>query len=67
MPKQNSESIVTFRVTNARQQSLTAYAVTTKVVDVRSPHQMSRKIVLDFLDGKLVYLDSAHKFARPTS
>lgn len=63
--KQNSDEIVTFRVTKARHSKMVEYKDSVRIVGVRSHHQLARKLVLDFLDGRLVYLKDSHKYESP--
>lgn len=36
------------------------------VVGIRSRNQFARKLILDFLENKLVYLNQSHRLANPS-
>jgi hypothetical protein len=65
--KELTEDIVAFRITKARTAALRDRVATLRVVGVGSHHQLCRKLAIDFLDGKLVYLSDSSRFENPTS
>jgi hypothetical protein len=56
---------VIFRVTYADRSLLSDQVDELRIIGVRTPNQLARKVVLDFLRGKLVYLHESDKHQRP--
>lgn len=50
------QPIVSFRIDEAQSDLINSQLRRTRPVGVRTRNQMARKIVTDFLEGKLVYL-----------
>ena len=48
-------AVVAFRITAKEAKTLGVKAATQRIVNVRSGNQLARKIVLDFIHGKLNY------------
>jgi hypothetical protein len=65
--KELTEEVIAFRVTKTRAELLRQQVEDLRAVGVRSHHQLCRKIVLDFLTGKLAYLTAQDRFENPTS
>jgi hypothetical protein len=63
--KELTEEVIAFRVTRINAELLRRQVGDLRVVGVRSHHQLSRKIVLDFLAGKLAYLTTQDRFENP--
>jgi hypothetical protein len=57
------EALITFRLKPGDMEGLVDLVNELKVIGVRSHNQMARKIVTDFLHGRLVYLRQADKYA----
>ena len=51
-------SIVTFRVPTNRVNKLQSKMTRKPIVGINSTHQFARKLFLDFIEGKVVYLNS---------
>lgn len=61
MPESNGrlkERVVAFRIPTGKGERLDAMADEMQVVNVSSGNKLARKVVLDFLGGRLVYLNS---------
>lgn len=50
-------TVIAFRVPETAAEALGHRAERNRVVNVRSGNQLARKIVLDFLKGRLIYVD----------
>ena len=59
MAQKDPSHVVSFRLTSVRWSLLTEVWTRLQPVRVRSAKQMARKIVEDYLDGKLVYKNEA--------
>jgi hypothetical protein len=59
MPKDNKTGLVVFRLPESLDTKLNKEFKERKVLDVKSPHQYARKIVTDYLSGRLIYVDAA--------
>lgn len=51
----NKERVLAFRITDSHASKLEREMSAVQVVGVRSTHQLARKLVMDFLEGRLVY------------
>ena len=70
MPKiiQEGEGLdaqVIFRITNADKTILDDQVQTLRIISVRSPNQLARKILVDYLRGKLLYAHESDRHQRP--
>ena len=54
-------AVISFRVSNAQAQTLEAIFNQQGATGVNSPKQLARKIVADYLAGRLVYKNEADK------
>ena len=54
-PKEAPEKIVAFRLDGTHGQDLDRVAIKNKIVGIASGNQLARKLVLDFLQGRLLY------------
>jgi hypothetical protein len=59
MPKDNKTGLVVFRLPESLDIKLGKEFEERKVLDVKSTHQFARKIVTDYLSGRLIYIDAA--------
>lgn len=59
------ERVVAFRIPTTKGNKLDDRAGEMQVVNVSSGNKLARKVVLDFLDGKLVYLNAQDKSSDP--
>lgn len=66
MPKETKDQIVAFRVPSAKHQRLEDALETANVPGVDSANKMARKILLDYLDGKMVYLNPRDSKRQPS-
>jgi hypothetical protein len=57
--------VVAFRVKSTEATALDKHSKKSKIVNVRSGHQLARKIVLDFLKGRLVYVNREDMLVDP--
>lgn len=57
----NKERVVSFRLTKARLQTLEDIMKNDAPVGIKSSKMLARKIVVDFLAGRLEYKDPQHK------
>lgn len=55
--KVSMEHVISFRVTDAQYKALQAIFGKDSIVGVRSERQFARKVVCDFVNGKLKYVD----------
>jgi hypothetical protein len=58
-------TVIAFRIPTKAAEVLHAKAESNCIVNVRSGNQFARKIVLDFLSGKLIYVRPKDKFHDP--
>lgn len=63
--KELAEEVVAFRLAKTRVKKLRDDVAAHKIVGVGSAHQLCRKVVVDFLDGKLIYLDQRDRYSNP--
>ena len=56
---------VIFRITNADLSVLDDQVNTLRIIGVRSPNQLARKILVDYLRGRLVYVHESDRHQRP--
>lgn len=56
MPKETKESVIAFRVPPGKHADLSDALDKSSIPGVDSANKMARKVLLDFLGGKLVYL-----------
>ncbi len=66
MPKTNKDCVVAFRLTEAHAERLASEMSAAHVLGVRSSHQLARKVVMDFLEGRLKYANVADKQRDPS-
>ena len=59
MPKDNKTGLVVFRLPESLDSKLGKEFKERRVLDVKSTHQYARKIVTDYLSGRLIYVDAA--------
>ena len=57
--EQNKERVVAFRLPETEGESLDSRAAQEKIVGVRSGAQLARKLVRDYLNGRLIYLNKS--------
>lgn len=57
----NKERVIAFRVPATDGKELDKRVRESRIVGVRSPHQMARKIVRDFIAGHLIYVNGNDK------
>jgi len=57
MPKDNKTGLIVFRLPESLDHKLNKEFKERRVLDVKSPHQFARKIVTDYLSGRLIYTD----------
>lgn len=66
-PKKDTEltkpHVVSFRLTGTQYSKLTKIFAARPPVHVKSPKAMARKIVSDYLEGRMVYRDPNHQLA----
>lgn len=58
-------TVIAFRVAAKDATTLDDRAETNRIVNVRSGNQLARKIVLDFLKGRLIYVSRTDQFRDP--
>ena len=61
----NKDRVVAFRITDAHADRLAREMAANHVVGVRSSHQLARKVVMDFLEGRLRYANSVDRSRDP--
>jgi hypothetical protein len=59
MPKDNKTGLIVFRLPESLTKKLDAEFEEKKVLDVKSNHQFARKIITDYLSGRLIYIDAS--------
>jgi len=59
------ERVVAFRIPDNLASNLETKAVEPKIIGIRSGNQFARKLVIDFLAGRLVYLNPADRKRDP--
>jgi hypothetical protein len=58
-PKDNKIGVYIFRLPKSKDDSLVDVFTRRRIVGVTSKHQFARKLVMDYLSGRLVYLKSS--------
>jgi hypothetical protein len=53
--KSNLSSVISFRLTERVADAMDLYLMSEPILGVRSPNGLARKVVLDFLEGRLTY------------
>lgn len=56
---------VIFRITSADRAILDEQVQTLKIIGVRSPNQLARKVIVDYIRGKLNYTNESDRHQRP--
>jgi len=59
MPKDNKTGLCIFRLPESLDDKLVEKFEEKKIIDIKSKHQLARKIVTDYLSGRLIYVDAA--------
>lgn len=59
--KELRPTVISFRITEAQTEKLTANFENDSALGVRSHNQYARKVVADFLAGRLVYKNPEHR------
>jgi hypothetical protein len=54
------EQIIAFRIPSKLNSELERKLDERRVVGVHSPHQLARMILIDYLKGKMIYLNEGH-------
>ena len=67
MADSDTTTVIAFRVPTKDAAALDTKASSDRIVDVRSGNQFARKLVLDFLKGRLIYPNARHRYANPNS
>lgn len=65
MSKLRKERIISYRIPAASSTELEKLSVNPKVVGIRSANQFARKLTLDFLSGRLVYMSAGDRTRDP--
>ena len=63
--RQRRDAVISFRLQEAEKTRLEEYYRKHPAVGVRSPADYARKVVLDFLDGQLPYLNRQAESVNP--
>jgi len=64
--RERKERVIAFRIPDETGDELDKSAETTPVPGVRSGNQLARKLVLDFVHGKLIYLNPIDRLNDPS-
>jgi hypothetical protein len=60
------DRVIAFRIKEPKAEVLDNQATSSRIVNVRSGNQLARKVILDFIAGKLVYLNPGDRHRDPT-
>lgn len=66
--RERQTDIIVFRVPRTKRQAIDAIVASPekRIIGIRSCHHFARKLMLDFIDGKLVYLNQRDKQGNPS-